>query len=193
MGDCTGPWFCWVLASGLSDFSLLLRRVGGAALPKNGSASSLFGEAEGYLNGRLGVWQQRLNLPEWKISVTMVRANELKPQTLGNIHWDIKPKTANIRVLDASDYHVSCPDAVADMEMTVVHELVHLDLSSLPRSTASRREEEFAVNRIAEALMGLDRHSPVATTTTEVDSRAATTDSKPDAARSRPDAPASHP
>lgn len=161
--------------------------------PKTDAPHLCVAQAEGYLNGRLGVWQQRLNLAEWKISVTAVHTNELKPQTLGNIHWDIKRKTANIRVLDASDYHVSCHDAVADMEMTVVHELVHLELSSLPRSTTSRREEEFAVNRIAAALMGLDRHSPVATTTTEVDSRAATTDSKPDAARSRPDAPASHP
>jgi hypothetical protein len=43
------------------------------------------------------------------------------------------------------------------MEMTLVHELVHLELSSLPRSAASRREEEFAVNRIADALVQLDR------------------------------------
>jgi hypothetical protein len=44
-----------------------------------------------------------------------------------------------------------------DMEFTVVHELIHLELSSLPRSDASRREEEYAVNRITEALLKLDR------------------------------------
>jgi hypothetical protein len=44
-----------------------------------------------------------------------------------------------------------------DMELTIVHELVHLELSSLPRNEASRSSEEHAVNRIAEALLGLDR------------------------------------
>jgi hypothetical protein len=113
--------------------------------------------AEGYLGARLGRWQQRLNLDDWKISVVMAHTHDLKPMTLGNIHWDAKQKTALIHVLDASDYRVSCREALEDMEMTLVHELVHLELSSLPRSAASRREEEFAVNRIADALVQLDR------------------------------------
>ena len=44
-----------------------------------------------------------------------------------------------------------------DMEFTVVHELIHLQLSSLPRSEASRSDEEHAVNRITDALLKLDR------------------------------------
>jgi hypothetical protein len=43
------------------------------------------------------------------------------------------------------------------MEVTVVHELVHLELASLPRSDASRRVEEHAVNEIANALLRLAR------------------------------------
>ena len=43
------------------------------------------------------------------------------------------------------------------MEFTVVHELIHLQLSSLPRSEASRSAEERAVNHITEALIQLDR------------------------------------
>jgi hypothetical protein len=43
------------------------------------------------------------------------------------------------------------------MEFTVVHELIHLELSSLPHSEASRRVEEHAVNRLADALLKLDR------------------------------------
>jgi hypothetical protein len=42
-----------------------------------------------------------------------------------------------------------------DMEFTVVHELVHLQLSSLPRSEASRSAEEHAVNEITQALLNL--------------------------------------
>ncbi len=36
-----------------------------------------------------------------------------------------------------------------------VHELVHLELASLPRSEASRSSEERAVNQITGALLGL--------------------------------------
>ena len=45
------------------------------------------------------------------------------------------------------------------MEFTIVHELVHLELASLPRSEASRSNEEHAVNLSAEALLRLDRRS----------------------------------
>ncbi|HUI77706.1 MAG TPA: hypothetical protein VLY24_07305 [Bryobacteraceae bacterium] len=109
------------------------------------------------MNGRLAVWQQRLNLQDWKISIIMSHPSDLKPKTLGNIHWDAEKKSAVIRVLDASDYRLSYREMLEDMEFTVVHELIHLELSSLPRSEASRREEEHAVNTIADALLKLDR------------------------------------
>jgi hypothetical protein len=110
-----------------------------------------------YVNERLALWQQRLNLQDWKISVIMSHQNELKPKTLGNIHWESDKKTAVIRVLDASDYKMPFREMLDDMEFTVVHELIHLELSSLPRSDASRREEEHAVNQITDALLKLDR------------------------------------
>lgn len=113
--------------------------------------------AERFLGGRLGLWQQRMNLEDWKISIVMSHASDLKPKTLGNIHWDAKQKTAVIRVLDATDYRLGCREMLADMELTLVHELVHLELSSLPRSPASRHEEELAVNRITDALLKMDR------------------------------------
>lgn len=144
----------------------------------NLDAHGCVGQAEGFLAARLAFWQQRLNLADWKISVVMSHASDLKPKTLGNIHWDAARKTAVIRVLEASGYRVSCREALPDMEMTLVHELVHLELSSLPRSPASRRDEEFAVNRIAEALIRLDRQNETLP------------ESRQDARRSGEDAPA---
>src|SRR5690242_11080596 len=114
--------------------------------------------SEPYVVERLAIWQQRLKLEDWKISIAMAHPSDLKPKTLGNIHWDADKKSATIRVLDASDYHLGCRDMLDDMEFTVVHELIHLELSSLPRSEASRRDEEYAVNQIADALLALDRH-----------------------------------
>jgi len=112
---------------------------------------------EQFLNERLAVWQECLGLSDWRISILMTRRSELKPRTRGQIKWDKDKKSAVLAVLDASDYELPLPEMLADMEFTIVHELVHLELASLPRSEASRSSEEHAVNRIAEALLRLNR------------------------------------
>jgi len=145
-------------------------------------------QAEGFLNGRLGLWQTRLDLAGWTISIVISPASDLKVKTLGNIHWDADKKTAVIRVLDPSGYRLACGEVQADMELTLVHELVHLELSSLPRSPASRREEEFAVNRIADALMRLDRENATLRAGVDGNGRTVALDSKADTPRSRADA-----
>jgi hypothetical protein len=110
-----------------------------------------------FVDERLAVWRQRLNLEDWRISVVMTRRSDLKPKTRGRIRWDKDKKTAVIWVMDASDYQLPLHEMLDDMEFTIIHELVHLELASLPRSEASRRSEEHAVNRIAEALLRLSR------------------------------------
>jgi hypothetical protein len=116
---------------------------------------------QSFANEKLWLWQKRLNLQDWNISVEMTRATDLKPRTLGNIHWDLDKKTAQIHVLDPADYHMTFNDMLSDMEFTVVHELIHLELSPvlspLSRSDANRRDEEHAVNQMADALLKLDR------------------------------------
>lgn len=113
--------------------------------------------AESYVNQKLWVWQRRLNLQSWNISVLLAPPSDLKPRTLGNIHWDADKKIAFIRVLDTAHYKLPFREMLRDMEFTVVHELIHLELSSLPRSDASRSAEEHAVNQIADALLKLER------------------------------------
>ena len=113
--------------------------------------------AQLYLTKRLALWQHRLQLQKWTISLVSSHRSDLRPGTLGNIHWDSDSKTARIRVLDAADYHTRFAVAIRDMEFTVVHELIHLELASLPRSDASRSDEEYAVNQMAEAFLRLDR------------------------------------
>ena len=128
-------------------------------LPVNSGGRECAALADGFLAAKLGLWQQRLWLADWKISIVMSTAKELKPKTLGNIHWDATNKTAVIRVLAAAEYPLQCPVMLEDMEFTVVHELIHLELSSLPRSQASRRDEEHAVNQITDALLALERRN----------------------------------
>jgi hypothetical protein len=117
--------------------------------------------AESFSTEKLCAWQKRLNLSDWKISVMVVRTSDLKPKTLGNIHWDGTKKTAVIRVLDPADYKLPLHAMLDDMEFTVVHELIHLELSPvltpLQRNDANRMEEEHAVNHMAQALLDLER------------------------------------
>lgn len=113
--------------------------------------------AQTYLTQRLSLWQKRLKLHSWNITLTQARGSQLRAGTLGNIHWDESTKTAKIRVLSAAEYRQPYEVALKDMEFTLVHELIHLELASLPRSDASRSDEEFAVNHMADALLALDR------------------------------------
>jgi hypothetical protein len=109
--------------------------------------------AETFLNDRLQFWQRRLNLQEWKVAIVMTRKAALKAGTLGGIRWDKSKRTASMAVLDPSDYEMPTPEMFKDMEFTVVHELIHLELAALPRSEASRRTEELAVNSLTRALL----------------------------------------
>src|SRR5438552_17409888 len=63
--------------------------------------------ASSYTAERLWMWQRRLNLQGWDVSIAMCRASELKPKTLGNIHWELDKKSAVIHVLDPADYKMS--------------------------------------------------------------------------------------
>lgn len=118
-------------------------------------------QAQSFAAEKLAYWQKRLSLEDWKVSVEVVRLSELKPRTLGNIHWDTDKKTAVIRVLDPADYRLPAEDVLPDIEFTVVHELIHLELAPvlapLQRNEANRRDEEHAVNQMTDALLRLDR------------------------------------
>ena len=116
--------------------------------------------AEKFVSAKLKLWQERMNLADWQIRVNLVRPRALEPRTLGNIQWDTDTKEATIGVLSAYDYKLPFPEMLEDMEFTVVHELVHLQLASLPRSEASRRIEEHAVNELTRALLKLARNHP---------------------------------
>ena len=116
---------------------------------------------QSFATERLWVWQKRLSLEDWQISLAMARTSELRPRTLGNIHWDLEKKTALIHVMDPADYRMPFHAMLDDMEFTVVHELIHLGfapvLADLQRTDANRREEEHAVNHMADALLILQR------------------------------------
>src|SRR5579863_9188601 len=107
----------------------------------------------------LRLWQKRLRLDDWKIEVKIVRIWELEQGTLGHIDWSTPHHTALIKVLNPADYELPADKIPADMELSIVHELVHLHLSVLPLNKSSRTAEEQVVSMIADALVSLE-HSP---------------------------------
>jgi len=81
---------------------------------------------------------------------------DLRPGTLGNIHWDREKKSATIRVMDSTGYRTDLTAMLKDMQVTVVHELVHLELASLPVAEADRNNQEFAIDRLTAALLAAE-------------------------------------
>src|SRR6478672_9823749 len=158
------PWVTWLLQRNrrvvLSALFVLPLTLAAAERPEPSDqtpAPERVAVAENYLTQRLFIWQKRLKLEDWNITFKLVHLSDLKPKTLGNIHWYSDVKKANMSILCPADYKMSFPDALKDMEFTIVHELVHLQLSSLPRNEASRSAEEKAVNTLTDALLNLDR------------------------------------
>lgn len=102
-------------------------------------------------------WQERLSLLDWRIETRVVRTADLRADTLGNLKWNSLTRLATIKVLSPLDYNATPAEIAEDMEYTVVHELVHLQLAALPRDPNNRDLEEAVVNKIADALMTLDK------------------------------------
>ena len=114
------------------------------------------GMANRYIHDILPYWQKRLQLQDWNVYILLSRPTDLRPGTLGNIHWDTEKKSATIRVMDASGYTSDVTAMLKDMQVTVVHELVHLELASLPVSDADRSNQEYAIDHLTDALLASD-------------------------------------
>jgi hypothetical protein len=156
MGFSVLPRFLRPFLSSLFLLGVFAAACHAPVTPPEPAASERGPLAERCIREKLVLWQRRLNLQDWTISVVMSHPTDLRERTLGNIRWDAHKKTAVIRVLDASVYQMPFRATLRDMEFTVVHELIHLELASLPRSEASRSDEEYAINHLASALLQLE-------------------------------------
>jgi hypothetical protein len=110
-----------------------------------------------YVQTQLAIWKLRLDLMDWKVSLVFCHPPQLGPKKMGDVEWDQAAKSAVIHVLDPADYRLSPEDTRKDMEFTVLHGLIHLELASLPRNKRNAEREELAVSQLADALLRLDR------------------------------------
>ena len=106
---------------------------------------------ESHLDRQLRSWQKRLGMEDWRLTVRLVRQRNLDKNTWGNAEWDPDEKTGTISVLDPIDYNLKGGGLRLDMECTIVHELVHIQVSPLDARDENVRED--VVNRIMTALL----------------------------------------
>ena len=103
------------------------------------------------LDHQLQTWQRRLGLDDWHFTLRVVRQSEIDRNSWGSSEWDPSAKTGVVMVLDPRDYNLRGGDLRLDMECTIVHELVHIQVS--PLDAKDERVREDVVNNLMTALM----------------------------------------
>jgi hypothetical protein len=106
---------------------------------------------ESRLDRQVKFWQKRMGLDDWNFTVRVVRQSEIDANSWGAAQWDPQTKSGTIDVLDPRDYNLKGGELRLDMECTIVHELVHIQLSPLEAHSAQQRED--VVNHVMAALM----------------------------------------
>lgn len=111
------------------------------------------------------VWQERLRLQDWDITVRFARVTEFEHKsTMGDCDTFPDKRSALIRIQDPQDWHeapshlASCP---WDLELTLVHELLHVHFRKSQPRVGGRRwsDHEAAIHRVSEALVRAYRES----------------------------------
>jgi len=105
-------------------------------------------------------WQGILRLQDWDVKPELVRRFDLLDESRqGECQYELQLKAAVIRVLRAEDLPPS--PWPADLEKTLVHELLHLHFAPFmpePEEGLRHVAAEQAIELIAEALVRLKRN-----------------------------------
>lgn len=115
---------------------------------------------EGELYHKLKLWQERLGLQDWDVVVSICRARDfISPNAMGECNWVLPKKMAAIRILHQDDFDQGSMQR-QDMELTLVHELLHLHhapFDTFPVGTPEDIAVEQAIHKISKALVDLYR------------------------------------
>jgi len=75
-------------------------------------------------------WQRVLGLDVWDIGVAICRERDMRRRAEAEIMFNWPTRRALLHVIDPLDYAGVCPVHPQDMELDVVHELLHLMTSA---------------------------------------------------------------
>lgn len=113
------------------------------------------------VTARLEYWQRILNLTEWTLSVEIVRRDKFDGLLLGDVEILPLKQIAVIRLLDPIDF-VADYGFISkhDMELTLVHELLHVRLHGMQDDALAVRKfiEERAVHALSMTLTNFHRN-----------------------------------
>ncbi len=111
------------------------------------------------LEKALAKWQKILRLMDWKIDISIERGRYFSNQeSQAEVEWYIQNKRAVIKILDPIDYEDALDEQ--DMELSLVHELLHLHLAPFDTFESGSQEEialEQCIEMISMALVNLER------------------------------------
>ena len=108
-------------------------------------------------------WQKKLYLRDWDIEIHSVMPHEMaQTSRLGEVDYSAAAKEATIRICAPNP---TLDDSVnQDIELTIVHELLHLHHIASQRliecGTAEDVMHEIAINMTAKALVNLKQRTP---------------------------------
>lgn len=115
-----------------------------------------------------GRWQRELRLQDWDVFIEIARQRHVGEATMGDCTRAKSKRLAKIRLLDPRDIDgqdMMMPAEAYDWELTLVHELLHLQLhDAFPKGYPDGRVEELAIERAidatSKALLRLSRGNP---------------------------------
>jgi hypothetical protein len=122
------------------------------------------------LDALVTYWRHVLQLDDWKVRARVVKLEDLPDGAAGASRADSSYRECRIYVMDPQDYEAlaqregSVPirgkAILADIEDTVVHELIHLRLRQLmdADSLHLHSSEEATVVRLTDALLSVRKH-----------------------------------
>jgi len=105
---------------------------------------------------KLKYWKDVLTLDQWDIVAKITRDKNMDlEKSQGTVSYRLCGLEALIKQMDPIDWEST--DFSYDMEVSLVHELLHLVLAPMEVEDSHKVHEEQAINIIARALVGLRR------------------------------------
>jgi hypothetical protein len=101
-------------------------------------------------------WIDILRLSDWDIDIEVCRYHQMPDGALGLCSTSDVTRHAEIKLLDPNDIP-PCNIRYADLEMTLLHELMHVVFWGTSDESKSRVAFEQAIEATARALLVLDK------------------------------------
>lgn len=107
----------------------------------------------------LAFWQRQLRIQDWDVRLSVVRYHEIEGN-IGLCKAKASSRQAIIQLCDPQDLHHDASDSDRDLEVTLVHELLHVAFPSDLEDGRTSEAQEQAIDSTARALVLLRRGTP---------------------------------